>query len=101
MKRRQMRSAVVSIFAGAGLSLFVGGFAHAADMAVKTPPAPVVAPYSWTGFYIGGNIGYGFGDGDIDPIGSVISFADPAIITGGPNAASASAAAATTTIRTN
>jgi outer membrane immunogenic protein len=25
------------------------------------PPAPVVAPYSWTGFNIGANIGYGWG----------------------------------------
>jgi outer membrane immunogenic protein len=34
--------------------------ASAADMAVKAPPPPVVAPiYNWTGFYIGGNGGWG------------------------------------------
>ena len=35
--------------------------ASAADMAVKArPPPPVVAPiYDWTGFYIGGNGGWG------------------------------------------
>ena len=35
--------------------------ASAADMAVKArPPAPVIAPiYDWTGFYIGGNGGWG------------------------------------------
>src|SRR6201997_5040922 len=36
--------------------------AFAADMAVKAPPAPPPAPvYNWTGFYVGGNVGYGFG----------------------------------------
>jgi outer membrane immunogenic protein len=34
--------------------------ALAADMAVKAPPPPVVAPiYNWGGFYIGGNGGWG------------------------------------------
>ena len=33
--------------------------ASAADMAVKAPPPPVVAPiYNWTGFYIGANGGW-------------------------------------------
>ena len=38
-----------------------GAPASAADMAVKArPPAPVIAPiYDWTGFYIGGNGGWG------------------------------------------
>jgi outer membrane immunogenic protein len=36
--------------------------ANAADMALKAPPpAPVAAPYNWTGFYLGGNVGYGWG----------------------------------------
>jgi outer membrane immunogenic protein len=39
--------------------------AGAADMAVKAPPAPVVAPYNWTGAYIGLNAGYGWGS---DPV---------------------------------
>jgi outer membrane immunogenic protein len=34
--------------------------ASAADMPVKAPPAPYVAPiYDWSGFYIGGNGGWG------------------------------------------
>jgi len=32
----------------------------AADMALKAPPP--VAPYNWTGFYVGGNIGYSWGN---------------------------------------
>ena len=31
--------------------------AHAADLAVKAPPPPPVPVFSWTGFYIGPNVG--------------------------------------------
>jgi outer membrane immunogenic protein len=56
------------------------GTANAADMPVKRPvykavPAPV---FNWTGFYIGGHIGYGWGSADIDGFP-----ADPAGIFGG------------------
>ncbi|CAN7287463.1 porin family protein [Bradyrhizobium sp. LjRoot220] len=48
--------------------------ASAADMAVKArSPAPMAAVYNWTGFYIGGNIGYGWGQ-NTDPF---VSFVDP------------------------
>jgi outer membrane immunogenic protein len=48
--------------------------AMAADMFVKAaPPAPA---WSWTGFYIGGNAGYAWGD-KTDP---AISFVDPGTI---------------------
>jgi outer membrane immunogenic protein len=40
----------------------LGTAAHAADMAVKAPPAPVVAPApNWAGFYLGADGGGGFG----------------------------------------
>jgi outer membrane immunogenic protein len=43
--------------------MFFAGAASAADMALKARPAPVpVAVYNWTGFYIGGNVGYGWGE---------------------------------------
>src|SRR4051794_28980719 len=32
-------------------------FALAADMPLKAPPAPMPPSFSWTGFYVGGNIG--------------------------------------------
>src|ERR1700724_2208142 len=39
--------------------------AFAADLAprmyTKAPPPPVAVVYDWTGFYIGGNIGYSWG----------------------------------------
>jgi len=41
--------------------------AMAADMAVKAPPpAPVVALYNWSGFYIGANGGWGQSHGCVD-----------------------------------
>jgi outer membrane immunogenic protein len=57
-----MKRIVASLFALATL----GVQAHAADMRVVAPmsraPAPVYVPFSWTGFYVGGNIGYGWAD---------------------------------------
>jgi outer membrane immunogenic protein len=42
------------------LALGFGAPASAADMAVKAPPpAPLPVIYNWTGFYIGGNGGWG------------------------------------------
>src|SRR5262245_4239197 len=38
--------------------------AHSADLAVKAPPAPVAAVYNWTGFYVGVNGGWGWGQQD-------------------------------------
>ncbi|WP_296522524.1 outer membrane protein [Rhodoplanes sp.] len=36
--------------------------AYAADMALKAQPmVPVVDPWNWTGFYVGGNVGYSWG----------------------------------------
>lgn len=51
-------------------ALAVSAPAIAADLPVKAPvyKAPVMAPevFSWTGFYIGGNLGYSWGRGDTD-----------------------------------
>ena len=62
-----MRKSLIAVFAGAGFSLAASGLAHAADMVVKAPPPP--APVlSWSGFYVGGNIGYSWGkvSGDLN-----------------------------------
>ena len=49
----------LAIAAVAGSALLTGIVtASAADMAVKAAPIPMApAPFSWTGFYIGGNVG--------------------------------------------
>src|SRR5262249_44495862 len=52
-----------------GAALLFAGPALAADLATKPlyKAAPAVVPvFSWTGFYIGGNVGYGWGDGKTD-----------------------------------
>jgi outer membrane immunogenic protein len=46
-----------------GAALLLGGSANAADLAVPAYKASVMAPaFSWTGWYIGGNIGAGWGE---------------------------------------
>jgi len=60
----------------AAVALFAVPFsAQAADVPVKAPyykaqPSSMVSYYNWTGFYVGLNAGYGFGDSkwDIPPI---------------------------------
>jgi opacity protein-like surface antigen len=42
------------------VALVAGGSALAADLPLKAPP-PVVAAWNWSGFYIGGHAGYGWG----------------------------------------
>ena len=44
-------------------ALFIVSEANAADLAVKAPrPMMVPAPvYSWTGCYVGGHVGWGWG----------------------------------------
>jgi opacity protein-like surface antigen len=42
--------------------------AQAADLPVEAPVAPPPAPmvYDWTGFYVGGHLGYGWGKADLN-----------------------------------
>ncbi len=44
-------------------TLALGGPAAAADLALKAPAYAAV--YNWTGFYLGGHVGYG--DGSLGP----------------------------------
>ena len=69
--RRNLQGMLTIIFSIAG-----GGLASAADLPVKAPMAPaqvVAASYNWSGWYVGGNIGYGWGNSS-DP---GLTFVDP------------------------
>lgn len=44
------------------LAGMIAGPAMAADMPIKAPPPAVAAAYNWTGFYVGANAGYGWGN---------------------------------------
>jgi outer membrane immunogenic protein len=86
-----MKSALASI-ATAGLGLAFGAPALAADLGSPAPApvytkAPIAAPPSWTGFYVGGNVGYGWGDGDasFNPLPTAAGFIALAPQTLSPN----------------
>jgi outer membrane immunogenic protein len=64
-----MRNRLISSLAGTAFSFVASGLAFAADMPVKAPlyKAPPPAPvHSWTGWYVGGNIGYGWARASAD-----------------------------------
>ncbi len=64
--------------ATAAAALLIASGANAADIAPVYKSAPVAAPsYSWTGFYIGGHVGWGWGEAAATPTGIVGLIADP------------------------
>jgi outer membrane immunogenic protein len=72
--------------AGIAAAAFYGAPVLAADMPAKAPVYKAAAPlFSWTGFYVGANAGYAWGDAKFD------MFADPAFFPAtGPELAAAS-----------
>jgi outer membrane immunogenic protein len=69
----------LTIAMGAAAAL-IGASALAADMTVKAPVPAAVPAYGWTGFYLGGNIGYSWGNADTDfDAGPVTVFEGPTI----------------------
>ncbi len=59
-----MRRFSATLLAAAAMSLGSMQLGIAADMGLPGPvkaPPPAAAPWSWTGFYIGGNVGAGWG----------------------------------------
>jgi outer membrane immunogenic protein len=85
MKMRRMLRAIVLGWA----ALSVSGTANAADLGLSSPqpvPIPTYLPFSWTGFYIGGNIGLSWTQGDFtDSLGNTYtgSNAQSVVFTGG------------------
>ena len=54
-----MKNSVISFASALAIGLGLAPAALAADMPLKAPPMIAPAPaWSWTGFYIGGNVGY-------------------------------------------
>src|SRR5262249_12386159 len=60
-----MRNKLISSVTGAIFSFAASGLAFAAGMPMNAPPvAPAPAPISWTGWYVGLNMGGGWGSRD-------------------------------------
>ncbi len=65
-----MRNFTIAAIAATGIALGAVQSASAADIARPVyKAAPVIMAYNWSGFYIGGNVGYGWGQGDGDIFG--------------------------------
>ena len=71
---KKLVSGIVFAAAVAGAST-----AYAADLrpVYKAPPVVAMPAYNWTGFYIGGHVGYGWGDSNYTPTGIVGLIAEP------------------------
>jgi outer membrane immunogenic protein len=66
------------------LAALVSSSVFAADMPLKAPPAPIAPTWSWTSFYVGGNVGYGWGNetGNWSALG-IDTIGDPCSTPGG------------------
>lgn len=75
-----MTNRLSALLIGSIAAIVFGQIASAADLPAKAPvykaPPPPPALYNWTGFYVGGNIGYGWGDVDhnANPLPSPVTF---------------------------
>ena len=78
-RRGAAMNRAVTVVSGVAFILAASGSAFAAGRVPPPPPAPV---FSWTGWYAGGNVGYGWGDADTNLSGSVnTTFAAPTPVT--------------------
>ncbi len=80
-----MKKYLLSSVAALGL-VAAAGAASAADLPSRKGPvvAPIYAPiFTWTGFYVGVNAGYGFGQVDSTNLGVIGQYDDPDGFIGG------------------
>src|ERR687885_1316734 len=80
---------LLRLLSASGVALVAAALpAAAADVYTPPPPAPAYAPapgFSWSGFYVGANVGYTWGKHDWDPATATITAAG----SGGPAGAPA------------
>src|SRR5215472_8215803 len=79
---------LVAASLAAGLSVGLATATSAADLGRPAPApvytkAPMIAPFSWSGFYAGVQAGYGWSNGDVDSAVSSTSV-NPAVGGAGP-----------------
>ena len=74
-----------SLLIGICSAAFVAAPAMAADLPVKAPPPPLPPPFSWTGLYIGANIGGAWSHSSINDsvTGASLGFDNSGFIGGG------------------
>jgi outer membrane immunogenic protein len=72
LKGNKMRNGLKALLAALAVTTALGTAAHAADLPARlAPPAPLVAAvpvFTWTGFYIGVNAGYGWNTNNDDVV---------------------------------
>lgn len=82
MKQLIRIGVVVSSFGALALTAFAGSETYSGkEMKQVAPAPPPECDYTWTGFYVGAHVGYGWGNADtaFNPLPNAVSFTDLAV----------------------